>query len=384
MFNDSMRGVSTLSYSLLNSARDMIVRNNVEEVISDHVQFINDAGDIYIPFSKKFSIFNDDSSPNKFPTFYPNDSGSTDFHSPTSFQEFSKTYLDPEIATIKYDKSISLPYLLQQLAEADNVYGVVLQDPKKSSYAINPLHPMVAFLISAGLLELPEEGHLHIYEWNPSLLNRIKRRSNIEKEIEGYISDYEKFFAFSPHIVKEPVTIKQQAGISGNDITSLIEDPFVETLSASIRITREDTGTTDLSKIASLVIPHQLIADGTLSPYYGISLIADPTTSSISGYSITPSVTGNINQHHDGGERSFSSFYRSSGEGNVCTGSENSITPKGWFTLSRVNLNSMYYNDVISEAYVFPFIAASKKISADIWKVTVDETAQKLKEMEEA
>jgi hypothetical protein len=201
-----------------------------------------------------------------------------------------------------------------------------------------------------------------------------------EKEIEGYIKDYEKFFSISPDIIRDPVTIRQRAGINEYNITSLIEDPFVENINAAIKITKEDSGRADLEKIKSIVVPHQLIVDGTLSPYYGISCIKDPTSSNVIGAGLGPMTTGNISQCHDEGSRTFKRFQNSGSTCNVCTGSENAAVPRGWFTLSRVNLDSMYYSDVISLDYVFPFIKASKQIAADIWKVQVEEEEKHLEE----
>jgi hypothetical protein len=40
----------------------------------------------------------------------------------------------------------------------------------------------------------------------------------------------------------------------------------------------------------------------------------------------------------------------------------------------------MYYSDVISKDFVFPFIKASKKIAADIWSIAVEESKKELEE----
>jgi hypothetical protein len=380
MFNDSMRGVSTLSYALFNSVKDMIVRNNIDEVKDDSVQFINNNGDIYIPYQKAYDPAG--TGENKFPRFIPGGiENNPNFGESVYFQDFKRNYINSEITTLTYDRSISMPVLLKQLAEEDSIYGVVLQKKGTDSrYAINPLHPMVAFLVTAGLLELPEEGKLHIFEWKDSKVKSILKKMDKPSEIREYISDYEKFFGLSAEIIRDPVTVRQRANINDHNITSLIEDPFIENINAKIKITKDDTGQSDLDKIKSMVIPHQIIVDGTLSPFYGISCIKQPTNSNIRGVALGPMVTGNISQCHDGGQRTFKNFQNSANTCNVCTGSENSVTPKGWFTLSRVNLNSMYYSDVISKDYVFPFIKASKQIAADIWKVQVEEEEKQLEE----
>jgi hypothetical protein len=376
MFNDSMRGVSTLSYALLNSARDMIVRNNIEELIDAEVQFVNNSGDVYIPLSKGYTARPDGTD---FPLFIPGGiQENPDFKRPDSFQNFRSYFIDSEITTLSYDKSISLASLLKQLADEPSIYGVVLQKTE-GDYSVNPLHPIIAFLVSAGLMQLPDEGKLHIFEWKKSKIKEMEELTN-QSHIDSYIKDFEKFFSISPYIINDPITVKQWANINDNEVTSIIEDPFIENLQATIRVHRGNTGNTDLDKISSLVIPHHLISDGVLFPYYGISLIGSPTNSNIKGVGLGPMVTGNISLAHDDGDRSFTSFYGSANTSNVCTGSENSIVPKGWFTLSRVNLNSMYYNDVISYKYVHSFITASKKVASDIWQVAIDEQKAELEE----
>jgi hypothetical protein len=363
----------------MNSVKDLIVRNNIDEVVSDDVQFVNKKGDIYIPLSKRYRIGSNEGSL-RFPRFIPGGySNDPLFYNPMYFQDFKSKYLSPEVTTITYNRTLSIPTMIKQLAEEEKIYGVIIQS-KDGDYAINPLHPLVAFLIAADLLKYPDEGKLHIFEWKERRFDSVKEAMNNSSHIESYIKDYEKIFAMAPDIIKEPVVIKQRASIDNRDITALIEEPFVENINTVIKVIKNSEGSTNLTNIKSLVIPHQLIVDGTLSPYYGLSNIFSPTDSSITGYGLGPMVTGNISQSHDGGNRKYSSFQNSSNSGNVCTGSENSVVPKGWFTLSRVNLNSMYYSDVIDEENVFPFIKASKDISKDIWKLMEEESKQELEE----
>lgn len=385
MFKDSMIGVSNLSFSLFASLKDMVQRNTFETVVSDQVQFVNDKGDIYIPYTKKYSAFRD--GDNSFPKFIP---GGHNGENPRMrdmiyFQDFKAEYIDPNITTISYNKAISISSMLKQLSAEPKVYGVVLQYARgrgKAHGSINPMHPMVAFLIMAGLLELPEEGKLHIFEYKDSMVSRTSEfNATQKKEIDGYKTDYEKFFAIAGDIHKEPVKIKQHSTISDSTISAVIDDPFIENINATVEIFKDTSGAGQTRDIKSLIVPNQLVMDGTASPYYGIANIIDPTHDNIKGVGLGPMVTGNISLHrNDGSDTTYPEFQRTANDHNVCTGSENSVIPRGWFTLSKVNLSSMYFSDVIDRDKVFPFIQASKDLSLDIWSAYEDQKNSKVEE----
>jgi hypothetical protein len=377
MFKDNMEGISTLSYAIMNSVKDLIVRNHTKIVDNEKAQFVNNEGDIYIPFSEKYDNFEG------FPRFIPGGlDNNPKIRNPITFEDFKSNYISRNITTIHYNKTISIPSLLKQLSEDDNIYGVILQG-KEGHYAINPLHPIIAFLITADLLPYPDEGKLHIFEWKYSEKGYIKNKMDNQNHVDHYIDDYQKFFGLSPDIIKENITINQTAAIDSADISSIISQPFVEHLNAVIKITKKTENTGALSKVNSLVIPHQLVADGVFSPFYGLSIIKRPTHDSdyVKGCSLSPMTSGNINQVHNHREgESYASFYDSAFDGNVCTGSRSPSVPSGWFTLSKVNLNSMHYSDIIDFNNVFPFIRASKEVAGIIWGTMINDLDNELEE----
>jgi len=373
VFSDSMQGVSNLSFAVFESVKTMIQKNTFETSVDSKTQYINSAGDVYIPYSRKYGI--NEGGDLSFPRFIPGNAQgrNPDMGNMIYFQDFKRDYLNPEITTITYDKSFPLANLLRQLAEEKKVYGVVLQYENSESgsrmASINPLHPMIAFLTMAGIFELPSSGKLHVFEYKDSAVIQATEFNNTQKdEVASYEKDYEKFFAMAADIHSEPIVLKQHASISQETIQNIIDNPYIENLIDSVEIHKESRDQASTRGIESLIVPNQLIMDGTASPYYGIASITEPTQESIRGWGLGPMVTGNISLDHHGGARTFRRFQDSVHTRNVCTGSENSIQPKGWFTLSKVNLESMYFSDVISMNYVFPFIQASKNISAEIWK----------------
>jgi len=373
MFNDGMKGISTLSFAIFESIKDVVEQNTLTDTNTNDVQFISGEGDIYIPFSKKYK------PDNNFPLFTPGPD--LVMGNMLTFQSFRSKYIDPNITTISYNPTISITSLIKQLADDENIYGVVIQGiDDESNFSINPLHPVTAFLITSGFLKIPENGKLHIFEWRKSKSDFIREKSNDEGQVNKYIKDYEEFFKISPDIIKKSISIEQVASINSNEIEDIIENPFVENIEAVVNISKNTRTSNDIENVKSILSPHQLIADGTISPYYGISMITSPTNDSIVGYALGPMATGNISLENSAGSRTFESWSKSGYSCNVCTGSYSSSTPKGWFSLSRVNLNSMYYSSVISKSYVFPFIKASKKIAGDIWDLQLKEELQKLEE----
>jgi hypothetical protein len=238
---------------------------------------------------------------------------------------------------------------------------------------------MVAFLIMSGLMELPSEGKLHVFEYNKNGQDKAKLGREQHQEVKSYIDDYETFFGMSSNIMRSPVKIRQIANVRDHVVNSIIEDPFIENIKGiSIDVRKDNQDLKSIDRIKSLVIPAQLIMDGTVCPYYGISSIIHPTNESIKGYGLGPMVTGNISLDHGGGDKTYPEFYNTANICNVCTGSESSTVPKGWFTLSKVNLDSMYYSDVIDSEHVWAFIEASKKIAGEIWQVAVDKKKEEI------
>ncbi len=391
MFKDSMQGVSNLSFALFASLEDMVRRNTFEMISDTSVQFIKN-GDIYIPYTKKYNPVSS-SSEKKFSNFIP---GHHEGNDPVKdnmcyFQDFKREYIERNITTVSYNKSISISSMLEQIAKEQSTYGVVLQYKNSGGrwQSFNPLHPMVAFLIMAGLMELPEEGKLHLFEFKSSQMSKATEFDSDDKKIiDGFKKDYERFFEIAPNIHKEPVKLKQSATISQSTVSDIIDDPFVENIRATVEIHKDTTSASQTEGIKSIIVPNHLIMDGTASPYYGIATVTSPSSGSMRGLALGPMATGNISLYHneDGRYRTYSNFYETASDCNVCTGSESSSTPKGWFTLSKVNLDSMYYSDVIDMNHVFTFIQASKEVSAEVWelynKEKQDQMEKDLKETE--
>ncbi len=365
MFNDSMQGISVLSYSLFNSAADIIKANTHEHVTSDQVQFVSKDGDIYFPMNTKLS-FNSTNASKKIPNFMI-DGESTPMHM-RNFSSFSSEYISNDITTIAYNKSVYLPTLLKRLARDPKTYGVIIQDGSNNRHMVNPLHPLVAFSITSGLMELPEEGNLHVFEWSTSSLRITEQTSDRKKKKEAkfYESEYTKVFGMFQYLIRKPVKEKRTASISDDELRRLIESPLAEDINTRIDI-RIDTNSGDDINTKTIIVPTQLAISNMATPYYGLMYLNNPKMSNIKGYNMSPMLSGNLNQNL-GSVGTFSDTIGNTGSGNVCTGSENSTGHRGWSTLSKVNINSMFNEDLVSTNGVIPFVETSKKIAGTIWE----------------
>ncbi len=378
MFNESMQGISTLSYALMNSVNDIIESNTFDQVVSDRSQFVSTDGDIYFPLSEHIQVPGSRGT-NKIPSFMPG--GDSDEMRVRDFDRFRREYIADSITTVSYNRSISLPTLLKRLAQDPKTYGVIIQ---KGSYMVNPLHPLVAFSITSGLMELPEEGDLHIFEWQPSVQSKIndKNYNMFDTKVDFFKKEYPEVFGLFKYLIKKPTLEKRKATVSEDNIKRLIDLPLIDDINTEINIDISSNDSTGDSNIKSIIVPTQLAIGNIATPYYGMLLLTDPK-SNITGYNLTPMFSGNLNQEIEQ-TMTFNDLNSRTHDGNVCAGSESSTSPRGWSTLSKVNLNSMFSENIVSVRDVVTFVEASKEISAVIWEGVEKESLDALEEAETA
>jgi len=369
-----LTGISVLSYALMNSLAEFAESNQFADGETSKMEIVNKHGDVFLPFNKNvFFDFSDDDiakQDDMLPTFMKDPTRSMDL---IDVGNFRSNYLKREVTTLHYDESVFLPTLLKDLAELDSTYGVIIQVADKN-YIFNPLHPVNAFLVALGLHELPKKGELHIFEWTDAIKNQINGFE--ENATQKYIKDYQILFEKIPQLLmlEKYESFTQNVNIPEARATNLITEPFVEDIQSIISISRQSE---DRSRIKSILVPTQVAVDNMVTPYYGLLKINSPTLSTLFGKVFTPMISGNIQV---GNGFSLQAMNENANIENVCTGSENAILPSGWFTLSRINVNSMYFDNIVDRNEVLPFVAASKKISSELWE-TIEKT--KLEQLEE-
>jgi len=335
-----------LAHSLIMSVQDIIDKYTSDEVQEGN-QMLNQDGDIFIPLNIVPSV-----PDNALPKFSRvRDDGRVSW-------ERLRNACKNDITTIEYNSdAIDIGVFLQQLAQNEGVYGCLLTT--EDGFNINPLHPLIAFMYNANIIELPKTGKLHIFEWRDGS-NGIDYFKNsisnevLEQKTEEYFNELLKFLQLTPNIIMSQTVLERSVNINESDIRSMMEQPYISNLnSVNMSLQTRELSSNGI-RPESLLIPLQKISSGISTPYYGLAYIKNPTGSS-SGYNISPMMSGNINTS---GETSA---------GSVCTGSENGSARSGWLTLSNINLNSMFYGDIVYRKSTYPYIMASKKFSAEIW-----------------
>jgi hypothetical protein len=359
----------------MNSLKELAEANTFESN-SKETQFVNDIGDIYFPMDTRisFSEKNSVSAGIKVPSF--TEDWDDDIIA-CSNNDFNDHFIKNNITTINFNKSIYLPTLLKQLVEDETIYGVIIQHEK---YMINPFHPLIAFAISSGLMEYPDEGQLHIFEWSRYSQDfwKDERRKDVrERRVKFYEQSYTKLFGVFDHLVRTPVKEQHRVIIQPEVEDKLIDSPLLEDVDVKIGV--DINQSTSTNGIYGLIIPTQLAISSIATPYYGLMFIDNPISGSRTGYNLSPMMSGNINQGFDDEIEDFHDLYNHAGSGNICTGNASPSNPVGWFTLSKININSMFGPNIISQNGLIEFVQTSKKIASLMWR---DIEAEGLKEME--
>jgi len=348
----------------MNSVKDCILANRTTEEMTGAASFYNEQGDIYLPLNTPISM-------SEFPTFdpHPTDAQSIAYG---SIRDFRRQFLEDGITTIEYNENLFLPTFLKNLSAEKNVYGVIVEkqeegQSRNSKFIFNPLHPLNAFLLSAGIIELPSSGKIHIFEFNERAQRyNASNEQKINRWEERLKDDYGKVFSYAPHILKGRFMQSQNASIPSSEVSALIDDPFLESINANIQLDKIVDDGVDEKLVSSLIIPTQFAIDGMVTPYYGMIFIKDVLEDGMRGYNLSPMYSGNINQSFS--SDSYESSRRNGSRRNICVGSESLHSTRGWFTLSKININSMFFNDIIDMNQVLAFVEASKRLSNIIWE----------------
>lgn len=372
-----------IALAIMEAYSEAVSTNSSTESFMSGSWYINGSGDIFLPLSNRFTpdVSND---PNRnitpiFSDINPDENRGINGRR-INMSSFKEEFLDTGIDTVEYNSGLNLAFLLKSLSADKTVYGILL---RSGSFVINPLHPVVAFLVAAKKIELPPEGELHIFYWSRETQRRM---SDVERrdasQIERYYTEYQKLYPLSANIMASVVEKQAIPIIDMNAINNLSENPYWKEI-ANTNIEIQITENTNSTSPNGMLIPFQITADSILTPYYGVGIIDKPTSeSSISGMQVSPMLSGNFSTQFPGGSESGNIILGEAHRQNICTGRETSYKIAGHFTLSRVNLSSMHFSKIIYQNKVVPFVLASKKTAHDIWD-TIHMTQQALIQTQE-
>jgi len=274
---------------------------------------------------------------------------------------FLREMLDRNVKTIAYDQDqgFNLEAFLSQLCTLNEVYGVLLKDANNSEYMINPLHPLTALAIKLGQVKLPVKGKLIVYNWKDSILrdHGVSHDTRYKATMEA---KWMEFIGQSKNFIGKKVSERR---------LTINKDDYLEQLSGFDSLKQlslfGDINYREMNEVADikmLLIPLQMAVGSIATPFYGVSYINNPTNSP-RGFNTGYMISGNLKSSYD------------SNGGDVCTGSLSNTRDTGWLTLNRINLDSMWYGQIVStsQSDLIDFAYTAKYIASQFYKIAEPE-----------
>ncbi len=274
---------------------------------------------------------------------------------------YLRDMLDRNVKTIAFDQDqgFNLESFLSQLCTLNEVYGVLLKDANNSEYMINPLHPLTALAIKLGQVTLPKKGKLIVYNWKDSVMsnNGVSHDRRYKASME---ETWMKFIGQSKNFIGKKVSERR---------LTINRDDYLEQLSGFDSLKQlslfGDINYREMNEVADikmLLIPLQMAVGSIATPFYGVSYINNPTNSP-RGFNTGYMISGNLKSSYD------------SNGGDVCTGSLSNTRDTGWLTLNRINLDSMWYGQIVStsQSDLIDFAYTAKYIASQFYKIAEPE-----------
>ncbi len=366
---------------------DLILKEEIDDIVASQLQdaapskneFGDDDGNIYFPMSRSFNELKTEFGDFSFDRDFQMNSSSTSI----SMETFRSDFLESEVKTIAYTKKdIDLDKFLANIYKEPSIYGVLIQSNRRSDYLINPLHPLVAMSIKMGQLSLPEKGKIIVYSYRSPRMeendfqpSRAFSEIRTEDDLHNFLNNhqnyskifdvYQKLIQLSKYFVTH-VKVETELETNMDEYYDLISESvdFISQLYLVRKIHFTEKSTQE--KIQSMIVPFQAAISNMATPYYGVGFIDNPTSSENKGYNIGIMASGNL--RHERADFSDVS---------VCTGSRPRSKPTGWLTLSRVNLSSMWYANIITndKKKIYALADISKFLAGKFYELSVSDSA---------
>ena len=322
---------------------DFIEGYNEEEV---DLEIINNKGDVVIPLNKSYNdlknilneVFNDIGDEQLTIRGGNHDNF-------IYYGDFFEYYIDDKVKKLRdvtFEEGLLLA--LQLKNEDPKFAGCIFIGNNESGddLIINPLHPAIAQYIMNSDENFEEymskTGTFMYFNFKKDkILNEDRMNKAREIHDVGMLLFTENFMESA----KSEVQVRNR--------TENFSDIFaIADINASIEIDIR-------SSIPSALIPFQILSRGELVPYFGWGLINTNGDEETRGFSFPGLLSGNIK----------SNYYSSSDQ--VCTGNKSNNAYNGWQTLSKVNVNSMWFNHVINEDYYYELYRTGMDVAEEIY-----------------
>ena len=329
---------------MLNEEFDDFKKNNSES--TTQIEIVSKTGDVVVPFED-----NEDSLKGLFQRIFLN---KFQIGNDRIFLDKSKFYNEIisndilETGKIKFEDGFEL---LKDLINEENFAGCNFINDEK---VMNISHPIVLAEIVKNFNQYKNiEGNFIFYSFNESddITKKIPELTeSVKRDVEWIIKISSEFANSDLKSVCN--IINERRNFELNQISFL--DAYIEV--------NEEV------EVDYNIIPLQILSQGEIAPYFGMALITVNETT-VKGCSHFSSLTGNI-----------------SNDGTVCCGDKNNRTLEGWRTLSKINANSMYFQNIIPKFYYAStqgYLEVSKKIlNEDFVFEFVDADLDEISEMD--
>ena len=204
-------------------------------------------------------------------------------------------------------------------------------------------------------MRLPTKGKLIVYNWEKNILEKFE--INHQKRYISRIEEvWMQFIGQSKNFINKKVSERRLTINREDYLEQLSGFDSLKQLSIFGDINYRELN--EVTDIKMLIIPLQMAVGHIATPFYGVSYINNPTKRP-RGFNTGVMISGNLKSAYD---------YT---EGTVCTGSLSNTRDQGWLTLNRINLSSMWYDQIVSTSRsdLINFAYTAKYIASQFYKI---------------
>ncbi len=329
-----MRTIDFLTAVLVEEFNDFV--DNFKSKKDDaKINLVNDKGDVIIPSMLNAGVFE------KIESTIDDKFNSYEYTNYICVDKYYNAISDKVKILRNVDSQKGLNFALKTLVQKanDSTFAGMLLINRDSGFIFNLAHPLNISLIKKGKVNLPDKFDIFIFNFKNDFDDENK------EEVEKTVDE-----AYKMHLIYANLFMKKMVENLEYKIT--VEDSqtdfdkifFLSDTKSSIRIYK------NISKnYNTILFPLQILSKGELVPYIGWGGI----TKEIKSMSLYGNASGNLKAYHYSSNLS------------VCTGDKNNQSIEGWYTLSKVNVNSTWFANYVNK-YFQELTFAGHKLAADI------------------
>ncbi len=299
------------------------IQKNSEDTY--HIDIINNEGDTLMPLKTKID-FNKIKEAIKNTNYFNIQFNEDNFY---NYKKFMSEIISDRVKILKDINILKfMKIFAKELFANQKFYGCIITDEK--DFFLNISHPLILkYLKDKEYKGLPEKFTAMFFE--------IKENELREIDKDVFAATMQRHIIFTK--LYSMITENAKGEIKIIDEYLSHESHF--DIASYIKIEKR-------LNIEDMLIPLQIATRGEMIPWFGYALI----NSKGKGFSSVDFVTGNIAED-SGWDNS---------NADICTGDFNRQTLPGWYTMSKINLNSMYHSHIVNKKTWFEALKSAHEI----------------------